>query len=97
MLRITVVASPAAPIVLRLEGHVDAEGGALVERECAAFLSGGGAVALDMTAVRFVSHAGCAALGRLARVGVEIRCRAGVVASVLQSDGIRVVEVSSGE
>lgn len=97
MLRITAVAAAAAPIVLKLEGHVDGEGGALLERECASWIAGGAAIALDLTAVRFVNRAGTAALGRLVRAGVEIRCRAGVVASVLQGEGIEVVEVSSGE
>lgn len=95
MLRITLLAAAAAPIVLRLEGHVDAEGGALLERECASWISGGAAIVLDLTAVRFVDRAGTAALGRLGRAGVEIRCRAGVVASVLESEGIDIVEVRS--
>ena len=96
MLRITVVAEASEPIVLRLEGHVDGEGGALLERECASWLAGGDAIALDLSAVRFVNRAGTAVLGRLARAGVEIRCGAGVVASVLESEGIAVLDVSSG-
>jgi anti-anti-sigma regulatory factor len=96
-LRITVVAESAAPIVLKLEGHVDREGGALVERECWCRIAGGAAVAVDMTAVRFVDRAGTAAIGRLGRAGVEIRCRAGVVASVLESEGIEVAYVESGD
>lgn len=97
MLRITLVAAPAEPIVLKLEGHVDREGGALLERECESWISGGATVALDLTAVRFVDRAGTAALGRLGRAGVEIRCRAGVVASVLECEGIAVVDVPSGD
>ena len=95
MLRITVVADAGEPIVLKLEGHVDGEGGALLERECEAWLAAEAVIALDLTAVRFVNRAGTAALGRLARAGVEIRCGAGVVASVLECEGIAVVDVSS--
>ena len=94
MLRITVVAEAGKPIVLKLEGHIDGEGGALLEREVERFVSADAAVALDLTAVRFVNPAGTAALGRLGHAGVEIRCRAGVVASVLESEGIAIVFVS---
>lgn len=93
MLRITVVAEAGKPIVLKLEGHVDGEGAALLEREAAPFVSDA-AVALDLTAVRFVNRAGIVVLGRLGRAGAEIRCRAGVVASVLESEGIAIVFVS---
>jgi anti-anti-sigma regulatory factor len=97
MLRITLVAAPAEPIVLKLEGNVDREGGALLERECASWISGGAAIALDLSAVRFVDRAGTAALGRLRRAGVEIRCGCGVVASVLECEGIDVVNGPSGD
>lgn len=94
MLRITVVAAAAKSIVMRLEGHVDREGGALLERECGSWLVAGAAVILDMTAIRFVDRAGIAALGRLARAGVEIRC-SGVVACVLESEDVPIVSVTS--
>jgi anti-anti-sigma regulatory factor len=82
-------------MVLKVEGHVDREGGALLERECESRLTGGAAIALDLTAVRFVDRSGTAALANLARAGVEIRC-SGVVACVLESEGIPIVSVTSG-
>lgn len=97
MLRITVMAAPDALRVLKLEGHVDREGGALLERECASWIAAGAAIALDLSSVRFVDRSGTAALGRLGRAGVEIRCRSGVVASVLESEGIEIVDTTSGD
>lgn len=97
MLRITVVTAAAVPIVLKLEGHIDGEGGALLERECASWIAAGAAIALDLSAVRFVDRAGTASLGRLGRAGVEIRCGCGVVASVLECEGIAVVDVTAEE
>ena len=94
MLRISVVVESIGRLVLKLEGNVEGEGSGLLEREWAA-LAGGNAIVVDMTAVRFVDRAGTEALRRLERAGVEIRCRPGVVASVLQSEGIDVVEIPS--
>ncbi|HEV8201883.1 MAG TPA: STAS domain-containing protein [Candidatus Polarisedimenticolia bacterium] len=97
MLRITVVGAAGESIVLKLEGHVDGEAGALLEQECASWLAGGTPVAVDLAAVRFVNRAGTAALVRLERAGVEIRCRAGVVASVLECEGIGIVSEPAGD
>jgi hypothetical protein len=75
---------------LRLEGRLVAEWAALLERECAALLRAGRAVTVDMTGVLFVDRAGIEALARLSRNGVEILCRPGPVASVLDGELIPV-------
>jgi anti-anti-sigma regulatory factor len=54
-------------------------------------------VSLDLAGVTFVDQAGVRTLGRLSRTGVEIRCRPGAVASVLEGEGIRVTGFSSPE
>ncbi len=75
---------------LRLEGRVIAQWAALLERECSDLLRSGGAVSLDLASVSFVDRAGVEALERLSRLGIEIRCRSGPVACVLEGEGIRV-------
>ena len=47
-------------------------------------------VSLDLAGVDFVDWAGVDALKRLSRAGIEIRCRWGPVASVLEAEGVRV-------
>jgi hypothetical protein len=41
-------------------------------------------LSLDLAGVSFVDRAGVEALGRLSRLGIEIRCRSGPVACVLE-------------
>jgi len=88
--RITREEKPGARARLRLEGRLVAEGAALLERECSSLLRSRGAVSLDLAGVNFVDRAGVDVLGRLSRAGVEICCRSGPVASVLEGEGIRV-------
>jgi hypothetical protein len=89
-LRITREDGSAARERLSLEGCVVAEWAALLERECFAVLRSQGSVSLDLVGVNFVDRAGIDALRRLSHVGVEIRCRPGPVASVLEAEGVRV-------
>lgn len=90
MLRITRQEEPPARITLRLEGGVAAEWASLLENECLGLLRSGRAVGLDLAGVGFVDRAGVETLVRLGRAGVDIRCRPGVVASVLEAEGVRV-------
>lgn len=89
-LRITREKGSRARTTLKLEGRVVEEWADLLERECSALLRSGGSVSLDLTSVRFIDRAGVKALKRLARAGVEIRCGSGLVASVLEWEGIHV-------
>jgi ABC-type transporter Mla MlaB component len=89
-LRITREEGSRSRALLRLEGSVVAEWAALLERECLGILRSRGAVSLDLTGVNFVDRAGVEVLERLSRAGVEIRCRSGPVASVLEGEGVRV-------
>ena len=89
-LRITLEEGSGSPTTLRVEGHLVTVGAALLERECAGLLRAGSAVRLDLAGVSIVDRAGIAALERLERAGVEIRCRSGLVASVLEGAGVRV-------
>jgi ABC-type transporter Mla MlaB component len=77
---------------LVLEGKVAAEWVALLERECSDLLRSGLAVRLDLAGVTFLDRAGVRTLQRLSRAGVEIRCRPGPVANVLEGEGIRVTQ-----
>jgi hypothetical protein len=89
-LRITREEGSRARALLRLEGSVVAEWTALLERECLGVLRSRGAVSLDLAGVTFVDRAGVEALEWLSRAGVEIRCRCGPVASVLEGECVRV-------
>ena len=88
--RITREEGSGSRALLRVEGRLVAEGAALLERECFGVLRSRGAVSLDLAGVNFVDRAGVEALERLSRAGVEIRCRSGPVASVLEGEGVRV-------
>jgi ABC-type transporter Mla MlaB component len=88
MLRITREAESGHQATLRLEGSVAAEWAALLEHECVALARSGMALGLDLAGVGFVDRAGIAILARLGRAGVEIRCRPGTVASVLEAEGV---------
>ena len=90
MLRITRDGGSRSRATLRLEGSVVGEWAALLERECSDLLRFREAVSLDLAWVSFVDRAGVEALERLSRAGVEIRCRSGPVASVLEAEGVRV-------
>ena len=89
-LRITRKTGSRSRATLVLEGRVAAEWAALLERECSDLLRSRLAVTLDLAGVTFVDLAGVQTLGRLSRTGVEILCRPGPVAWVLEGEGIRV-------
>jgi len=90
-MRITHEGETDSRVSLRIEGCVVDEWIALLELECSDFLLSGYAVSVDLNDVVLVDHAGVEALRALDRAGVEIRCRAGVVASVLEAEGVRVL------
>ena len=96
MLRITLTHESIDRVTLRLEGRLEGDAAALLERECASRLGHGAAICIDMTAVRFVDRMGTEALRSIGRAGVEIRCRPGVVASVLENEGIGITMAPSG-
>jgi ABC-type transporter Mla MlaB component len=96
-LRITRKKSSRSRAMLVLEGKVAAEWVALLERECSELLRSGLAVRLDLADVTFVDRAGVRTLRRLDRKGVEIRCRPGPVANVLEGEGIRITENGVGD
>jgi hypothetical protein len=50
-------------------------------------------VSLDLVCVDLVDQQGAATLRRLDLAGAEMRCRFGVVASVLEAEGVRVTLV----
>lgn len=91
-LRITRDEEPGARARFRLEGRLVAEWAALLEHECFGVLRSRGTVSLDLAGVNFVDRAGVEALTRLSRAGVELRCRSGPVASVLEGEGIPVTQ-----
>ncbi len=96
-LRITRKRGSRSRATLVLEGKVAAEWAALLERECSDLLRSRRAVSLDLAGVTFVDRAGVQTLGRLSRKGVEILCRRGPVASVLEGEGIRVTQDGVGD
>jgi anti-anti-sigma regulatory factor len=81
---------------LKLEGRVIAEWAVLLESECSGLLRSPGTVSLDLTGVSFVDRAGIEILERLSRAGIEIRCRSGPVASVLEAEGVPISQNSRG-
>lgn len=89
-LRITRADKSRSRATLKLEGRLGAEWVALLERECSRLLRSRASVTLDFSSVTFIDRAGAEALVRLTRRGVEIRCRPGPVASVLEGEGIPV-------
>jgi hypothetical protein len=96
MLRITREVGPRPKKLLRLEGSVVAECVGLLLRESFAALRSAGALSLDLAGVHRVDLAGIEVLGRLSRAGVEIRCPAGPVASVLEEEGVRITRDEHG-
>jgi anti-anti-sigma regulatory factor len=95
-LRITREKGSPSHATLKLEGSIVAEWAALLERECTGLLRSRSAVHLDLASVGFVDRAAVEALERLSRAGVEISCRSGPVASVLEGEGIRVTREWNG-
>ena len=89
-LRITLEEESGSRAQFRLEGRLVAEWAALLERECVALLRSRCLVSLDLAGVNFVDRAGLEVLTRLSRAGVEVCCRSGPVASVLEGEGVRV-------
>ena len=89
-LRITRDKGSRSRATLRLEGSIAAEWAGLLELECSLLLGSSSVVSLDLAGVGRVEGAGVEALRRLGRVGVEIRCLSGPVASVLAGEGIHV-------
>ena len=96
-LRITRKKRSRSRATLVLEGKVAAEWVDLLERECSDLLRLRLAVRLDLAGVTFVDRTGVRTLRRLDRKGVEIRCRPGPVASVLEGEGIRVTQDGAGD
>ena len=96
-LRITRKKASRSRVTLMLEGKVAAEWAALLVRECFDLLGSRLAVTLDLAGVTFVDRAGVRTLQRLCRSGVEIRCRPGPVASVLEGEGICVMPDGAGD
>lgn len=96
-LRITREEGSRSRVRLWLEGSVVGDWATLLERECSCLLRASAAVSLDLTGVGIVDRAGVGTLERLSRAGVEIRCRPGAVASVLEGEGIRVTRDANGE
>ena len=89
-LRITREEGSSSEVLLRLEGRLIASRAVLLEHECVGLLQAWNAVSLDLAGVDFVDWAGVDALKRLSRAGIEIRCRWGPVARVLEAEGVRV-------
>jgi hypothetical protein len=81
---------------LRLEGSVGAGWGALLECECSGLIRDGVAVSLDLAGVHLVDLSAVETLRRLARDGVEIHCRCGIVADVLEAEGVRITLMPGG-
>ena len=89
-LRITREGGSRSRATLKLEGKVVAEWAALLERECSELLRSRRLVVLDLADVTFVDRNGIQTFERLSQAGVEIHCRPGAVASVLEGEGIHV-------
>ena len=75
---------------LRVDGILAAEGASLMEHECNRALESRGSVSLDLAGVHLVDRAAVESLRRLSAAGVEIVCRPGPVAVVLEGEGLHV-------
>jgi hypothetical protein len=95
MLRITREDEQSERAMLNVEGAIVTGSAALLESECFILLCAGTAVVLDLARVDFVDQEGVAALGRLGRAKVELRCRSGAVAGVLEAEGVRITLIRS--
>ena len=96
VLRITIGAGTRTRATLKLEGRVVAGWAPLLERECLRLRGSWSAVVLDLAGVTFVDRLGVETLQRLSRAGIEIRCPGGLVASVLEGEGIPLTADSQG-
>ena len=90
MLRIRRAEETGGQVTLKVEGTIDAGPAGFLESECSELLGAGAAVTLDLAGVDRVDREGLASLKRLGRMGVEIRCRCGAVANVLEAEGLRI-------
>jgi len=97
VLRITRPEGTSPPAFLKIEGNLVGEWAALLERECTDLLHAGGLAGIDLAEVPLVDRAGVEALRRLSRAGVAIRCRPGAVASVLEGEGVLILQTGDGE
>ena len=97
MLRIKREDEPGGRVALMVEGTIDAGPAGFLESECSDLLGAGAAVSLDLAGVDLVDRKGLAALKRLGCMGVEIRCRCGAVANVLEAEGLRISIMPSGD
>jgi len=75
---------------LKLEGHLAQELVGSLEQECSALHALPGGLTLDLSGVTFVDRTGIQALKRLQGTGCVIRGCSELVASVLETEGIRV-------
>lgn len=91
-LRISLLKGSRPRAVLKLEGSVSGDWVGLLETECSDLLRAWGALSLDLTRVVFIDRAGVEAFGRLSRAGVEVRGCPGPVASVLEGEGVKVMQ-----
>ena len=94
MMRITFAQVSDERTTLRLEGSIVAEWSALLARECAGLLHAGVSLTIDLSGVDLVDRLGVETLRRLSRGGVEIRCHYGVVASLLEAEGVRITHIA---
>lgn len=78
---------------LKLEGSLIGQWAALLAAEGAGLLRSGVQVSLDLMEVDFVDRLGVEALRHLGREGVELLCRHGAVACVLEGEGVPVTTV----
>ena len=96
MMRITLPHVADDGTTLRLEGSIGEQWADLLARECSGLLRDGVSLTLDLSDVDFVDGLGVETLRRLGRRGVDIRCRGGAVASVLNAEGVRVTVIPGG-
>src|SRR5262245_27587212 len=90
MMRITIAQESERRTRLRLEGILGAKWAELLASECSGLLHAGVTLTLDLSGVTFVDRLGVETLRRLDRQGVEILCRHGAVACVLEAEGVHV-------
>lgn len=95
VLRITRVEAPAHQVTLMLDGRLVDPWAELVERECAAVLESGRAVAVDLSGVAVVDGAGIETLSHLDQAGVPIQGCSELIASILSDEGIHAERMAS--
>lgn len=97
MMRITLTQVSDGRTTARLEGSIGAKWAGLLERECSSLLHAGLFLTLDLSGLDFVDWPGVETLRRLGQRNVEIRCRRGAVASLLEARGVRITLMPGGE